>query len=216
MRYRYGHGVVKKDAKPKKLLFTLPLALVLVGGYVAVNMVAPKIQLPNQPNDAVAKRITSTPPKTNENRLYLPQINQDIPIHGGEATAALAQGAWLRDDSFGNPEFGGHFVLSARQFSLGITPVHTRAASPFYQIEKLAEGDEVFADYRGVRYVYKVSRVYLTERTPDAIEKSTAESQLTLYTHSDEPNGERYVVEAAPVGTVQWGKKPYIEYSTAW
>lgn len=216
MRYRYGRGVVKKDAKPRKLLFTLPIVLVLLSGYIAVNILAPKINMPGEPADAVAKHITSSPPTSGDNRLYLPQINKDIPIKSGEAAAALSQGAWIRDDSLGNPEHGGHFVLSARQFSLGITPVHTRAASPFYQIEKLQEGDEIFTDYNGVRYVYKISRVYTIERTAEAIEQSATDAQLTLYTYSEEPNGEKLVVEAAPVGTVQWGEEPYIEYSTAW
>jgi sortase A len=105
----------------------------------------------------------------------------------------------------GDPVSGGNFVLAAHRFNLGLTPQQTRLKSPFYYIDKLGQGDDVYVDYQGVRYAYKVSKRYKVNADQVSIEARTADARLTMYSCDlGGPQKGREVVEALPVGTIAW------------
>jgi len=105
----------------------------------------------------------------------------------------------------GDPLSGGNFVLAAHRFHLGYTPQQTRAQSPFYHIDALDNGDQVYVDYNGVRYAYEVTKRYSVAETDVQIEAPSREAKLTLYSCDLRgPAAGREVVEAKPVGTIAW------------
>lgn len=124
----------------------------------------------------------------------------------GPTAATLELGAWHRNPENGNPKNGGNFVLSAHRFNLGMLPSQTRAKSPFYHIDLLKPGDQMYVDFEGIRYAYSVTKSYKVDRTAVEIEQRSSDSKMTLY--SCDLRGEkagREVVEAKPIGTIAWG-----------
>ena len=205
MKYNYRSGV-EETKKYSKIWMILPIFGILVGIYVLLNALSPAISTPfDAPSDMVAKKLTQQQPQLDQNRLYIPQLNVDVAIVTGSTDAALELGAWHRMPENGDPKDGGNFVLSAHRFNLGMLPTQTRAKSPFYHIDKLKEGDELYVDYEGIRYAYSVTRSYKVSRTATEIEQRSDENKMTLY--SCDLRGEkagREVVEAKPIGTVAW------------
>lgn len=215
MTYHYREGVTIENKK-KKWLLVLPVFFLIGGGYMLLNVLAPSVPvLDNKPSDATAQKLVKKEPGAEGNRLYIPQINVDVAIVEGDSELSLEKGTWHRNPQNGNPEKGGNFVLSAHRFQLGMTPTDTRAKSPFYHIDKVEVGDEIFVDYGGKRYVYQVSKTYKVDRTAVEIEAPSDEDKLTLY--SCELRGEkagREVVEAKPAGVVAWSPgSPWIDRS---
>ena len=206
MRYHFSKGVQKDKKAPKKLLTFLALGSVISGAYLLVVTLAPMLQTAPVVGDinpeATKEKLLAAQPGQFGDRLYIPQINIDVAIVTGDEKA-LEQGAWHRKPDNGDPQKGGNFVLSAHRFLLGWTPEETRAKSPFYHIDKLAEGDQFFVDFQGKRYAYQVEKKYQVERTATEIESQSADAKLTLY--SCDIRGEkagREVIEAKPIGTV--------------
>lgn len=203
MRYEYRRGI----QKPKRWWVALPVIGVGVGAYVLFNSLAPAMPLYAAAPDETVKKLTASKPALNENRLYIPKINVDIatvPIEDNEAPA-LEKGAAHRSPESGNPKDGGNYVLAAHRFQLGFTPQQTRVKSPFYHIDKLSAGDEVYVDYDGVRYAYKVTVHKFVDPNAVEIENKTEQNTLTLYSHElSGPEAAREVVIAEPVGTIVW------------
>lgn len=205
MKYVYHEGI-QKDKKRSKIWWGVPVFGIVAGSYLLINTFAPTISTPfDAPADATAKKLTAQKPVYTENRLYIPQINVDIAIVKGDTEAVLELGAWNRMPENGNPIEGGNYVLSAHRFNLGWTPTQTKIKSPFYRIDKLVEGDQIYVDYEGVRYAYSITKRYSVDRTATEIEQRSDESKLTLY--SCDLRGEkagREVIEATPIGTIAW------------
>lgn len=170
----------------------------LVGGYGLVDTLAPG--LPQRPQQiAVRREQVRREPAAREDRLYIPALGVDVAIVEGASSAVLEKGAWHRKPESGDPAQGGNFVLSAHRFRLGWTPQGTRARSPFYRLDRLQPGDQIFVDYRQRRYTYIVSETYKVDRHAIEIEARSSTPKLTLY--SCNLRGERAgreVVEAVP------------------
>lgn len=205
MKYDYRRGV-EVAKKRSKMWVVLPIFGLLGGAYILLNALSPSLSTPfDPPADQVAKKLTEHKPLLNEKRLYIPQINVDVAIVTGDTDAALELGAWHRKPENGDPINGGNFVLSAHRFNLGLLPSQTRAKSPFYHIDQLKEGDQIYVDYEGTRYAYVVSKTYKVDRTAIEIEQRSDDAKMTIY--SCDLRGEkagREVVEAKPIGTVAW------------
>ena len=172
-----------------------------------VNTVAPSVSVFAGPVDATAKKLVAQKPNLAENRLYIPKINVDVAvvkINGDEKTA-LEKGAVHRAPDSGNPAKGGNFVLAAHRFQLGFTPDQTRQKSPFYHIDQLNTGDQLYVDYYGTRYAYEVTERKDVPQNATEIEDRTDSAQLTLYScELAGPQAGREVVLAKPIGTVAW------------
>lgn len=204
MRYSYSEGIEKQKSR-KWLLF--PIVGLLGGAYLLVNVFSPALLYVVQPPDETAKKLVSMQPELADNRVYIPKINTDVaivPIAKNEAIA-LEKGAVQRSPGSGNPKDGGNFVLAAHRFNLGYTPSLTKAQSPFYHIDMLNRGDDIYIDYKGERYAYKVEERKLVPPTAVEIESRTDDNRLTMYScELAGPKAGREVIVAQPVGKVVW------------
>lgn len=207
MRFHYEDGVKKQKSKGKVLWAVIPVTALLAGGYILAITLAPAVDMWGPPADATAKKLKAEKPTLSENRLYVPKVNIDeaiVDINGDEA-AALERGAVHRAPDNGNPDEGGNFVLAGHRFQLGLLPSQTRKKSPFYHIDQLHKGDQIYVDYNGTRYAYEVTERKLVKPDAVEIEQRTDGPRLTLYScELTGPESGREVVIAKPVGTVAW------------
>lgn len=178
---------LKSFEKPPKRwkgrLISVTAIMLLIGGlYTLVIAISPFIssQTINPKNNSTTQLISKTENKITENRLYIPKIDINLPYASGSAEV-MEHGAWWRKPENGNPKDGGNFVLSAHRFIMGLTPQQTLRKSPFYNIDKLAVGDEIIIDYEGVRYAYTIREKLSVKPEATEIEQRTAQPQLTLY-----------------------------------
>lgn len=206
MRYTLHEGAAKK-----KRWWPIPVALVLFasGVYLLYNSLSPALPDFSTSSQATAQKLTSSEPTVQENRIYMPQINVDVPIvevaSNETELQALDKGAIHRAPENGNPKDGGNYVIAAHRFTLGYTPAQTRAKSPFYHIDQMKAGDQVYVDYDGVRYAYKIFKKETVPATEVSIENRTTQPQLTVYSCglSGSRDG-RDVLFASLLGTVTW------------
>lgn len=205
MKYNYKTGI-RERKRGSALLLLVPLIGLLGGGYLLATTLSPALpgDLTGQVS-AVSKIVSQRQPDIKSDRLYVPKIGVDVAIVKGVTDRTLAGGAWHRVPENGDPLSGGNFVLAAHRFHLGYTPQQTRAQSPFYHIDALNNGDQVYVDYNGVRYAYEVTKRYSVAETDVQIEAPSREAKLTLYSCDLRgPAAGREVVEAKPVGTIAW------------
>jgi sortase (surface protein transpeptidase) len=211
MTYHFINGVTKDKRKIRKSTVVVLGLFLIVGLYTSAVFLWPKLP-PGvlAANTNIAERLLSEQPGELGDRLFIPQINQDLAINQGDAKA-LDDGAWWSAPENGNPKEGGNFALSAYHFRWGLTPQQSRNDSPFYHLDKLQIDDEVFVDYDGVRYVYKVTNKYPVPDNVNQIEQRSEQAKLTLYaTNSFGGSTGSEVIEAKPVGAVAWGDSPKI------
>lgn len=208
MRYHVHKGAaVKKRSGWKAFFIALPIIGLLVGGYILVNIFSPMLIEVNAPGfgsgESTEQRLTSNP-GTHGDRLFIPQINVDVAILKGSDESVLDKGAWHRNPQNGNPADGGNFVLSAHRFVMGATPGETRRQSPFYNLDKLQIGNQLFVDYKGERYGYKIIEKQSVKPNQIEIEAPMEDDRLTLYscTLRGAADG-RDVVIAEPLGKVE-------------
>lgn len=208
MRYTLHDGAERRNRRRN---FLLPVAFILLLGglYLVYNSLSPNIPDFTADTQAVAKKLTTAEPTIGENRIYMPQINVDVPIveveSGETEMQALDKGAIHRAPENGNPLDGGNYVIAAHRFTLGYTPSQTRAKSPFYHINEMEVGDQIYVDYKGARYAYKIFEKKVVDATAVDIEDRTEEPRLTVY--SCELSGSRdgrEVLFAKLLGTVTW------------
>jgi LPXTG-site transpeptidase (sortase) family protein len=165
-----------------KLWLIFGITSLVAGAYILLLAFAPALPpLWIFGTQQVKVDLTQIKPGERGNRLYIPAINVDVAIGEGNDPSVLDSGAWHRQPQNGNPIDGGNFVLSAHRFAMGLTPAHTLAKSPFYNIDKLFTGDEIFVDYQRARYTYKVTKRYDVPRTAVEIEARSGAPKLTLY-----------------------------------
>ena len=214
MKVKYDHRTGARKQTGRKWL-TLPILGLFGGLYLLVNVLTPAVSLTADDGAKAAQKLVATQPEIHNNRLYVPKVSIDVavvPIEGNE-TLALEKGAINRAPKSGNPKDGGNFVLAAHRFNLGLTPSQTRAKSPFYHIDQLKTGDDIYVDYQGIRYAYRVQERKMV--MPDAveIEAPTNDNRLTMYTcELAGPKAGREVVIAKPVGTIVWNSgKPALK-----
>ena len=173
----------KQSKNWKVRLPSIIATIMIIGGlYTLAITITPFIlsQTINQKNNSTTQLISKTENKITENRLYIPKIDINLPYASGGAEV-MEHGAWWRKPDNGNPKDGGNFVLSAHRFIMGLTPQQTLRKSPFYNIDKLAVGDEIIIDYEGVRYAYTIREKLSVKPEATEIEQRTTQSQLTLY-----------------------------------
>lgn len=173
----------KKSGRGDKFITVVALTMILAGIYTLATSFSPwlQAQLIDPANNATTQRLAETPEeKITENRLYIPKININLPYNTGGAET-MEHGAWWRKPENGNPAKGGNFVLSAHRFIMGLTPEQTLRKSPFYNVDRLRNGDEIIIDYSGKRYIYTISDIFEVKPEDVHIENRTDKPQLTLY-----------------------------------
>lgn len=173
MRYDYKKGVIEKDKNSHKKLWLGFFGIFIFALYSGV--LATTLFLNGWPFDSFDKTanvVKATKPSEDNDKLYIPVLNLDNKLDGSLKIS-------------GKPGGKGEAKIDGNELGLGITPDSLRAASPFFNLSKLKEGDEIFVDKDGVRYAYKVKS------------KIKEDSQLILKTKSAK-------ITAEPIGTIAW------------
>lgn len=203
MKYLYNNGVGKTG---NQKLLLVPLILVLIGIYLGFNTLSPLIFSVTQPVDKTANLLKSQQPEQDIDRLYIPKINTNIVIApiGTDETTALDLGAVSRSNQNGNPKAGGNYVLVAERFSLRFLPTETFNKSPFYNLGNLQVGDDLFVDYKGTRFAYKIDAREIMDSTNPRIEGTSEQAKLTLYSAEMKDEGKREIITASQIGKVVW------------
>lgn len=183
-RYHYRDGVTLEKRRGRTLLLILISIIVFVAAaYVAATYLAPQmvtIPFTSMNPDAVGQKIQNSKAGQYGDRLYLPQINIDIPVAIGGGKDGLEAGAWQRNESLGKPGASGNVALSAYRFTWDVTPVWSKQKSPFYNLGKVNEGDDITLDYKGTRYVYRIDKKFAVTAGQN-VEQGSDDSRLTLY-----------------------------------
>ncbi len=173
MKYHYQRGIVENDKKGHKkawLAFFATTGIVSYGGFAFATLALNG--WPLEPVDKTTALVKSVKPGSLGDHLFVPAINLSANFSN-----TLVQS--------GNPRYN-NMQIKGSSLSFGATPGALRTASPFFNLDKLREGDEVFLDKDATRYVYRVTN------SPERANK-----KLTLQTKD-----KSLVAEA--IGTVAW------------
>jgi len=172
----------------------------LAGGLYTLSLVAAPVAAPLFALQPIDVNTLPTPDKSG-NRLVIPKLGINIAYDKGQP--ALDRGAEWRSPTSGNPLDGGNFVIAAHRFSIQPTPMGTIKKSPFYHIDKLANGDKIIVDYQGKRYGYEITKQFTVQPTQIEIEARTNDPILTMYSCSlDGAESDRHVIQARRMGEV--------------
>ena len=181
MKYHYRQGVTEKDEKshPKLwITFFVIFALITYAGFCFTTLILNG--WPLSKIDETAKVIKQSKPGSMGDRLFIPAINLSV--------SSRALNISNKSDDPGNK----NIVIKGSEFGFGATPGTLREASPFFNLSKLKEGDEIFLDKSGTRYAYKVVTI-----VSDEDKETETDVALTLQ------NG-RITKQAQAIGTVAW------------
>lgn len=169
MKYHYQDGISEKQEGGKLKLVFFGIFGFAILGYASLLALTPVLNgWPLIPVDQTANALESSDPGDQGNKLYIPRLNINTPISSLELK--------------GNPSSAESVTIKGQSFQLGLTPEQTRQNSPFYYIDQLKSGDEIFLDFKDTRYAYRVS--------------SKDDSNLTLKSSSGA------TIKAEAVGTV--------------
>lgn len=173
MKYHYQQGIVERDKKghPKLWLFIFLIIALII--YVAFSYTTVALNgWPLSEYDETAKTVKETKPGALGDYVFIPAINVASNI-GGHVTLK------------GSPK-EDTVSLSGAQFGVGVTPSQAKSASPFFNLEKLQNGDQIFIDKNKVRYAYEITQ--------------NPKSDVTVLSIS---NGTKSL-QAEAIGTVAW------------
>src|SRR5690348_2214379 len=93
---------------PRVLASIILVSLIAFGGYILLTILSPSIPVLSGRQTGETEQKLTKPPGSFGDRLYLPQINVDVEIIGGNDSAALEKGAWHRNSKNGDPIKGGN------------------------------------------------------------------------------------------------------------
>ena len=184
MKYYYQTGVAEKDHSSRRLkIAIILLALILAAAYVGLLAATPALGGWPFVNPNKASKVVQTTQPTKEGyKLYIPKLN----VVASDSQVKLN----------GSPSKKDVVKISGSTFQLGVTPQQTKNNSPFYRLNQLHSGDNIFLDYHAQRYAYRVE-------SPNA---KLDEGGL-LISAKGKAN-----VKAEPIGVVAWRNgKPGID-----
>jgi LPXTG-site transpeptidase (sortase) family protein len=177
----------------KYILAGAAAVLLLGGSYLLLLNLSPRLVAVKSSIDLD----TSDDNTDRRNRIQIAKLNLEVPFFAGNSPEILERGVWHRYSERGDPKKGGNFILSAHRFLLGFTPMHTKERSPFYNIGKLAVGDEIKIYFDEQWYSYKIDKIYKVKPQQVSIESPSDTAKLTLYTCSMKGSADgRVVLEA--------------------
>lgn len=190
----------KRTRNTKRLLLSGFSIVLLGGGLYILSLVAAPVAAPIFTMKPIDIKTLPTPDKTG-NRIIIPKLGVNIAYDKG--AVALDRGAEWRSPSSGNPVDGGNFVIAAHRFSIQPTPQGTIEKSPFYNIDKLTNGDKIVIDYENKRYGYEITKEFTVKPTQIEIEARTNDPTLTMYSCGlSGSEGDRYVIQAKRMGEI--------------
>lgn len=177
-------------AKPslRQINIGLLVVILVINGYVFGLPLLPRLNyLWRQSHDHSAGlpyqsklAATSSAPQASrqttpqDNRLVIPKLVLNQAILQGASPYTVNKGIWARPNASTPPD-GGNTVLVGHRYTY-------TSPSVFYDLDKVAVGDDIVVYWQGREYDYKVHTTKVVPATDVAIENNTANAQLTLYT----------------------------------
>jgi LPXTG-site transpeptidase (sortase) family protein len=120
-----------------------------------------------------AKKVAAMP---EGNRIVIPSMLLEAPIHEGRDLSALHHGGTWRRPNASSPEKGGNTVIVAHRFT------YSNPRGTFYFLDKVKVGDDIGVFWKGKRHLYKVTSTKVVPPTQAEVEAPSKQNQLTLYT----------------------------------
>lgn len=174
MKYHYQQGIIEKDKKSHPKVWFFIFLIFALAIYIAFSYTTVALNgWPLAKYDKTAKEVKATKPGVLGDHLFIPAINVSVQID--DKQVALE----------GSPR-GETFSISGAQIGIGFTPTQARNASPFFNIDQLKKGDQIFIDKDNVRYAYGVT----AEPKEDVTVLTITNGKQKLY--------------AEAIGTVAW------------
>jgi sortase A len=111
-----------------------------------------------------------------DNRLVIPSIRLDQVILSGQNETTVDKGVWHKPEST-TPDRVGNSVIVGHRFTYS-----PQIKDPFYHLDKVEIGDDVYAYWEGQRIRYKITEKKVVAETTIEIESQSLGDRLTLYT----------------------------------
>lgn len=127
-----------------------------------------EIEIDNQIHDNHIKR------EDYENGMMIidmPKLKVRAGVMKGTAIEELKEGPGLYEISPLVFEQGGNVCIAGHRTTYGAW---------FRNVDKLISGDHILIEFNGLKYIYKVERVFIVEKNDWSVTKSTGYSALTL------------------------------------
>jgi sortase A len=164
----------------------LLIAIILINGYVLCMPVWPQVSfwwrsrspqarqaLTEEVRQAPSRRASTLQPK--QNKIIIPSILLNEPIHVGPTVSELEKGLWLRPNA-SSPDEQSNTVIVGHRFT------YTNPRGTFYFLHKVQPGDEIGIQWEGRTYLYRVRAAKVVPASDLSVEAPTDTPTLTLYT----------------------------------
>lgn len=174
----------------------ITLALILIGGGLVAYPFLPGLryalfkpapELPYQTRlterqDPVLKGLSALPvvgnkPIPQDNRLVIPSISIDMPIHEGATQQVLDRGGIWHIPNTSDPVRAGNMVLSGHRWQY-LPPSNTT----LYLLDKVQIGEPVIVYWQGQEYDYRIAGREIVDPNRVEILNDTPEPKLTIFT----------------------------------
>lgn len=166
------------DNSLRQINALLLLLIILINGYIIIAPLVPRInyevkQRITKPVDIYTQNPTATIDRS-KNHLIIPALQLDEPILDSTDPGIVHQGIWRRPNT-STPEKGSNTVLVGHRFTYD-------GAAVFYNLDKLATGNDVFVVYDQKIYRFRIEKFAIVPPTAVDVEEPTTDTVLTLYT----------------------------------
>ncbi|TXG77343.1 sortase [Patescibacteria group bacterium] len=175
---RYHHAKSPRaERRYRRANYVLFVLIVLINGYVLLAPLWPSVSFQ-------IKAVTTKPlPESgfatidrSQNRLIIPSLRLEQPIHDNPDPKTLDLGVWLRPNT-STPDKGSNTVMSGHRWLY-----NNPSSAVFYNLDKVKTGDHAIVVWNEKIYVYVVGEIKTVLPTAIEVEDPTENNQLTLYT----------------------------------
>lgn len=138
-----------------------------------------------QPNTTNSIVMAAEKPSADDTEIQIPKINVDAPVQYEPSSAEWKIQIALRDgpDHYGAtalPGQAGNAVIIGHSSEVPWAPGKYKFV--FTMLDKLSVGDRIYVNYKGTRYIYRVSGSKVIQPTDMSVLAPTKTPQLTLIT----------------------------------
>ena len=164
----------------------LSLVVIVMGLYIAITPFLPQLQylLRDDSPEAIApyagvlassEGSDASAPPPEDNRIVIPSIGVNEPIHEGNGIWTISDGGTWRRPNAANPFEDSNTVIVGHRF-------YGSEVSTFYHLDKVEVGQRLALYWNQQEIVYEVTEKKVVDPSQIEIEAPTAEKQLTIYT----------------------------------
>jgi sortase A len=166
----------------------LLVAILLINGYVILLPVIPGIvfwvqtrdnqrlqQMENAIHEAPERSGSGPQLSQAQNRLIVPSMLLDEPIHEGQDSSTLLKGLWRRPHASA-PDKKGNTVIVGHRLT------YADPKGSLYHLDKVRSGDSIGVTWNNKKYLYTVIETKVVPSNETSIEAPTTRPRLTIYT----------------------------------